>query len=644
MPLRAFLAAFLALLLAASPAQARETIRHFHADYAIQPDGSMQVVETIRVRAEGREIKRGIFRTIPTRYRDRDGSVENVRFRFLGAERNGRREEAKVTRQSNGMNIRLGSADTFLTPGEHSYKLRYTIERAVGRFDAFDELYWNVTGNDTTFPIERASATIRLPTTAPGGFIQSSSYTGRVGSAENNARITRQDDRQIRFETTRGLAPREGLTVAAAFPKGVVTPLSNAEQLERRLADHAPPIAALLGLLLVVGYYVHAWRTVGRDPRAGPVVPLFAPPDDLSPAAIRYLTRQTMDHRGMTAALVDCAIKGHVELSEKDAGLFKTRKMTIHRLDPTAELRAIGKGEQRMLAELARPGQSIEMDNDHHEAFSAARKALEKPYEDHYLGKAFHRNLGWAFAGMLFLIAGIWLAAAGVVWAEEMAHSSQILLSVAGVTVGALFFLGRPDRGDAFRWPIIILALVIGSAGLLLGLPFVPLAAASGNFAPVLVPMIGGGLIALSGFFWMDAPTPRGRAMLDRIAGFKQYLETTEQERFDRMQSPREQLKLFERYLPHAIALGVENRWASRFEDVLAAAAAAPSDRNRDQGFVWYHGSRDIWSNPTGFATAIGASMTSTIASASSAPGSSSGSGGGGFSGGGGGGGGVGGW
>ena len=127
--------------------------------------------------------------------------------------------------------------------------------------------------------------------------------------------------------------------------------------------------------------------------------------------------------------------------------------------------------------------------------------------------------------------------------------------------------------------------------------------------------------------------------MLDRIAGFKQYLSITERERLDRMTAPKDTPEMFERYLPYAIALGVENRWADRFAGVLAAAAA-----QGQQGFGWYSGSSSPWDNPGRFANSVGSSLSSAISSASTAPGSSSGSGGGGSSGGGGGGGGGGGW
>jgi uncharacterized membrane protein len=143
----------------------------------------------------------------------------------------------------------------------------------------------------------------------------------------------------------------------------------------------------------------------------------------------------------------------------------------------------------------------------------------------------------------------------------------------------------------------------------------------------------------ISSFWWIAAPTREGRRVLDQIAGFKQYLSITERERLDRMHPPEDTPELFEKYLPYAIALGVENRWADRFAGVLAAAAA-----QGQQGFAWYSGSNSPWNNPGRFADSVGSTLASTIGSASAAPGSSSGSGGGGSSGGGGGGGGGGGW
>jgi uncharacterized membrane protein len=181
-------------------------------------------------------------------------------------------------------------------------------------------------------------------------------------------------------------------------------------------------------------------------------------------------------------------------------------------------------------------------------------------------------------------------------------------------------------------------ATVAGGAAAVTAMPVVGQALATGWLLPFLPVAIALPLV-ISAFWWIAAPTREGRTVLDHIAGFKQYLSITEGERLDRMTPPAETPELFEKYLPFAIALGVENRWAKRFAAVLAAAAV-----QGQQGFAWYAGSSSPWSDPNGFVDSVGSSLASTISSASTAPGSNSGSGGGGFSGGGGGGGGGGGW
>jgi uncharacterized membrane protein len=182
------------------------------------------------------------------------------------------------------------------------------------------------------------------------------------------------------------------------------------------------------------------------------------------------------------------------------------------------------------------------------------------------------------------------------------------------------------------------LGVLLAFGAVAIGAPLFIQALDSGWWFPLLMPALSLPIV-ISGFWWMSAPTTEGRRVLDHIAGFKQYLSITERERLDRMTPPADTPELFERYLPYAIALGVENRWADRFAPVLAAAAA-----QGQQGFAWYSGSNSPWSDPDGFSRSVGSSLATSVSAASTAPGSSSGSGGGGSSGGGGGGGGGGGW
>ncbi|MGZ3410878.1 MAG: DUF2207 family protein [Xanthobacteraceae bacterium] len=150
----------------------------------------------------------------------------------------------------------------------------------------------------------------------------------------------------------------------------------------------------------------------------------------------------------------------------------------------------------------------------------------------------------------------------------------------------------------------------------------------------VLLPLAG------SAFSWAKAHTIEGRKVTDQIDGFREYLGVAEEARLEALNPPEKTPELFEKFLPYAIALDVENTWAERFAGVLAAAAAAGAATA-----TWYSGNYNVSQDTNSFVSDLGSSLSQTIASASTAPGSGGGgSGGGGSSGGGGGGGGGSGW
>jgi uncharacterized membrane protein YgcG len=277
------------------------------------------------------------------------------------------------------------------------------------------------------------------------------------------------------------------------------------------------------------------------------------------------------------------------------------------------------------------------MEQKNHENFSSAKNSLSEILKVRYEGKLFKRNYGWAGAGLLLFAAGLWLTAASVVAATGGADVVRVGVILGGLLAIALFWLAFHDSAVG-KCLLSLLSFGGLAVATLLGLPILGEALNTGWWLPLALPALAAPIV-VSAFWWISAPTAEGRTVLDHIAGFKQYLSITETERLDRMTPPKDTPEVFEKYLPYAIALGVENRWAARFASVLAAAAA-----QGQQGFLWYSGSHNPWDNPTSFTHDVGASLANTISSASTAPGSSSGSGGGGFSGGGGGGGGGGGW
>lgn len=628
--------AALALMLAPVALHAEERIRDFNSDVRIAQDGTLTVTETIKLVSEGNEIKRGINRDFPTRYRNRFGQTTRVTFAVDSVTRDGKPEPYTVSGLGNGERVRIGQADVFLENGDHTYVITYRTSRQLHFDKDFDELYWNATGTGWTFPIDFASARFALPT--PAKFGQRAAYTGVQGSTENAAEVWDEGPGFIAWRTTRALGIGEGLTVAAAFPKGVVTPPSGAAQAGWWLQDWGPFAAGLIALAALLFYQARAWWVAGRGPRAGTVVPLFTPPDGLSAAATRYIARMGMDNRAFTAAVVDSAVAGYVHVDKQDGGWFASDTTTLRE---TPSDKPLPQAERNMVGALFENFREIELKQKNYATFQAARKALSDAFDAAYLDKLFKKNTSWAVFGLLaipvamFAIA-IVAALVGVTGPGGFTVPLSGLVAVVGAFVA--WHATRDQKGC-----LVVLAwlVMIGCIFTIFGTAFASLALAlEGGAWAILLPLLSLP-VALFAFKWMEAPTAEGRQVMDRIAGFKHYLGITEEERLDRMNPPEKTPELFERYLPYAIALDVENRWADKFAGVLAAAAATAGTTST---MAWYSGQGNVWHDPGGFASSVGDSLASSISSASASPSSSSGSGGGGSSGGGGGGGGGSGW
>jgi len=73
----------------------------------------------------------------------------------------------------------------------------------------------------------------------------------------------------------------------------------------------------------------------------------------------------------------------------------------------------------------------------------------------------------------------------------------------------------------------------------------------------------------------MPSWTPRGRQAADDADGFALYLKVAEQERMHWFNPPATTPELLERYLPYALALGVQQEWAEQFRDTVDQSTAS---------------------------------------------------------------------
>jgi uncharacterized membrane protein YgcG len=635
MRLLAFAIALLFALVA--PVRAEERITQFLSDVTVNADASLTVRETIAVFAEGDVIKRGILRDIPTTYLDNNGQRLVVGFEVLGVTRDGQAEPYALESLSNGTRIRIGDKDVFLERGEHRYEISYRTTRQIGFFQDHDELYWNVTGNGWTFPIERARVVIRLPADARIG--EHAFSTGYAGDTGQDAAVTSANGSVYEAATTRRLDPYEGFTVAVNWQKGILTPPSESQQWSWWISDNAGFAVLALGLLASAGYFFVAWSMVGRDPQKGTIIPLFTPPKNMGAACVRYVSRYGSDEKGFAAALVGLGVKGRVRITDDDGGF------SISKLAEPAGGTPLTASERALYKSL--PNGTTELKQENHARVGAAKSALETTLRQEYDGSVFLRNFGW-FAGglaisMVFLLAGAFLLPEG----EGIA--GLFAVGWTGVWWGAILTAGwtslKGFRGARGLWRRIssLFALVFLIPFVGAGLIGPALIIAQGGFSPGLTVLLGAaillGLLNVIFYQLMRAPTEMGQKILDQIEGFRLYLSTAEEERLKVLHPPEKTPELFERYLPYALALDCENEWNAKFAAVLAAAAAAGAAAP-----AWYSGRNWDFGRNGGFTDSLGRSLAASAAAAATAPGQSSGSRGGGSSGGGGGGGGGSGW
>ena len=386
---------FLLLLPAGLRAQITgERILSFHSDITVNADSSMVVRETIIVNAAGSRIRHGIYRDFPTSYRDRLGNRVVADFDVLSVERDGRPENWHSEPQINGVRLYFGDRNSFVPPGRHEYVFTYMTQRQLGFFPDHDELYWNVTGNGWIFPIDQASATVRLPSGIPQDKIEPTGYIGRQGSREQALQSATGPGPQAMFEAARHLGAYEGLTIVVGWPKGFVHEPTASEQLGYVLRDNRNLLVGVAGILLLLLYYLIVWVRVGRDPQKGVIMPRYEPPAGLSPAGMRYLVRMGFDNKVAAAAMLDMAVKKYVTIGKTD------KVYTLTRADGD---KAVLTADERLLADkLLESDQSLELSPAHHtrvqSAIAAMKNSLKTSEEKIY----FLTNSRYLIPGVVF--------------------------------------------------------------------------------------------------------------------------------------------------------------------------------------------------------------------------------------------------
>ncbi len=578
------------------------TVNSMDVVYNVQPDGTIEAQETIRVDF-GSLDKHGIFRYFNTAVpcgdpipgaqqpiyscpsgsnREYDYSIKSV------THLDGSKWKYDVSETQGKLTVKIGDADVTVS-GPQDYVITYTVRGAMDRYDDHDELYWDASGTWEESPIEQFTMSVNLP---DGAETRAVCYEGSAGSDEQC--VSTASGNTATYLSARELSPNEQVTIVAGWQRGIVEVgppvLQDRATVSDFLTFDAAEFAGLLGsgilgLLIVFG----AWYRYGWDksfvtlhyltneteehtrPLFGgpPVVVEFLPPEDLRPAQMGVLVDERADTLDVTATIVDLAVRGYLHITElPKKGWFGKNDWKLTKLKEAEDLNAF---EKKVFNSL----------------FSSSATEVELS------------DLRYKFA-------------------EDLAKAKNLIYDDA---MKRKWFMQKPESARGM-WVIVAIGLMF------LGLGLSCFAALLVHRGLIFLGLIPAGFAMLIISRSMARRTALGSEMMRRVLGFRLYISTAEKYK----QQFNEQENIFARYLPFAIVFGCVTKWAKAFEGLEATAQASTAS--------WYTGTNAFSaaafsSNLQSFSSSVGSTLSSTQSSGGSGfSGGSSGGGGGGGGGG----------
>ncbi|CAB4726441.1 unannotated protein [freshwater metagenome] len=594
-----------------------EKINDYRVIIQIKPDGDLAISESINYDF-GTQSRHGIYRDIPVRFnypkKEDTDRVYPLEVKSVTASNgaSAQYETSDLTRNGIGYErIKIGDPDRTIT-GAHTYDIKYRVQGALNGFPNQDELYWNAIGTEWLAPITNASVQVIAPAAVLAAACYQGSYgsdtpctTATVSGDNANFSIDSADtsltelaqqfpDSQILqdFAAQPDLFPGSGLTVAIAFPKGIVPspkPILSMRKTLARAFSLTPLTVGLASALLVGGLVVllllgrrgrdrrykggpvdHAFGSAEGEEEIVPVVgaesetPVeFAPPDDLRPGQVGTLIDFKVQPLDVTATIVDLAVRKYLVIEDhgSDWKFIKKAKATDD-LKPyeLALLDGIFQsGDEVLLSSLKK-------------VFAARLNKVKKALS------ADAKKEGWFLGDPAALQRSIRLAGIG------------------------LFSIG------------IVVTILLGNLT---------------RLALLGVPLILLGILVVVSARWAPARTAKGYSLLRRVDGFRRFIEESEK---DRARFAEKQ-NLFSEYLPYAVVFGTTEKWARTFEGLTSTET---------DDLYWYRSSTPFRyltfaHTVNGFTNSTSGVIVSTPPSASGSSGFSGGSSGGGGGGGGGG-------
>lgn len=604
-------------------------IDKYDINIIVNENNTFDVTETIT--AYFNVPKHGIFRTIPLKNEITrlDGSTSTNRTQVTNVSVD---NEYTTSREDGNYKLRIGTASRSLT-GEQTYVIKYTYNLGEDPVKDYDELYYNIIGNEWDTVIGNITFSITMPKEFDSSKLGFSS--GITGSTDNSKITYNVNGNEITGNYNGILGANEALTVRCELPEGYFVGAGLTFNSINYIIYLIPLLFLVIALLL--------WYKYGRDDQVVETVE-FYPPQGFNSLEVGFLYNGKAENQDVTSLLIYLANQGYVKIAEtekkflfsksKDFKITKLKEYDGNNVNEQIFLNGLFSKKSKSGTDGINEVTSTDLYNNF---YITTNKILSNINSKENKNKIFEKSAsGKTIFIILMIIATYCLITIPPFFGYGDSDVLLFALLFPGIGFTVLFYYVFGGTHSIYaNGKLNYSSISLKIFGLVWGLgfggiPWAGLVLPELKQEPVYLIGYGVGLLCILVMViclkYLPKRTPYGNEILGKLKGFKNFLETAEKDKLEAMVM--ENPEYFYNILPYAYVLGVSDKWIKKFESI---SLQAPS---------WYD-------SPNTFdMRTFGTFMNSTMSSAQSnmSYSDSGGSSGGGSSGGGSGGGGGGSW
>lgn len=555
--------------------------------------------------------KHGIFRTIPLKntIKRLDGTTSTNRTQIKNVSVNA---ENSTSKEEGNYQIKIGSASETLT-GEKEYIIKYTYNLGKDPVKDYDELYYNIIGNEWDTVIGNITFSITMPKSFDSSKLGFSA--ARVGSTDSSKIKYSVSGNTITGSYNGILWENEALTVRCELPEGYFVGAGLDINLLNYIVYLFPIIFLIIAILL--------WYKFGRDDQVIETVE-FYPPEGFNSLEVGFLYKGETVNQDVTSLLIYLANKGYIKIVETEekslfskAKGFKIIKLKDYDGDNVNErlflnglfaMRRLNTSSaENSINQNTTPTLEVTSADLYDKFYITMSNILLNINNKENKNKILEKSTSSKAKFIIFMIIATYclITIPPVLEYGESSLLVALLFPGIGFTVMFKMLLDpklRNSSGNKLSYASVILFFLIWGLGFG-GLPW----------AMMVLPALQQDSIYLIGYFvgifcvlgmvvcltYLPKRTSYGNEILGKIKGFKNFLETAEKDQLEAMVAKNP--TYFYNILPYTYVLGVSDKWIKKFEVISMQAP------------TWYDAS-DTFDVAT-----FGTFMNSTMSSATSA-------------------------